>query len=82
MKNFTSAITYSSPDGLIPVFPFPHPQRVYGRTEYARLLNFLTHGAPLRALRARELRHYTYEEKIFLVTFYQVPIKLWHLGLQ
>ena len=43
---------------------FPHTQRVHGRTEYAdvitkfsrmgRQLNFLTHGASLRAFRARE----------------------------
>ena len=41
------------------LIPFHHPQRVYGRTEYAdvktkfsrmdSLPNFLTHGAPLRA---------------------------------
>ena len=67
MKNFTSAITYLSPDGLTLVIPFPQPERVYGQTEYAdvitkfsrfgRELNFLTHGAPLRALGARELRY-------------------------
>ena len=26
MKNFTSAITYPSPDWLTLVIPFPHPQ--------------------------------------------------------
>ena len=46
------------------LIPFHHPQRAYGRTEYAdvttkfsrvdSLPNFLTHGAPLeRASRAR-----------------------------
>ena len=38
MKNFTSAKTYSSPDGLSLVIPFPHPQRVYERTEYADVI--------------------------------------------
>ena len=35
MKNFTSAKTYSS---LSLVIPFPHPQRVYERTEYADVI--------------------------------------------
>ena len=38
MKNFALAITYSSPDGLTLVIPFPHPQRVCGRTEYADVM--------------------------------------------
>ena len=34
-KNFTSAITYSSPDGLTLEISFPHPQRVYGPNVHA-----------------------------------------------
>ena len=57
-------ITYSSPPTGGHLISFPHTQRVHGRTEYAdvitkfsrmgRQLNFLTHGASLRAFRARE----------------------------
>ena len=56
MKNFTSAITYSSPDGLTPDFLPPSPVFKDGRS-YAdvitnfspmdRLRNFLSYGAPL-----------------------------------
>ena len=38
MKNFTSAIAYSCPDGLTLVIPFPQPERVYGQTEYADVI--------------------------------------------
>jgi len=52
------------------VSTYPYPESPYGRTygrtygdvitKFSRmysLLNFITHGAPLRELRARRLRH-------------------------